>query len=262
MTSPNSLLIERRGSVAVLTLNRPDVGNAIDVQLARALMEAAIACDDDEAIRCVVLTGNGRLFCAGGDVGAFAAAGDGAGALIAEITAYLHVAIARLARMGKPLVTAINGPAAGAGFSLAILGDVALSARSAHFTLAYTAIGLTPDGGSTWLLPRLVGLRRAQELVLTNRRVSAADAATLGLVTRVVDDEMLATDALALANDLASSATSAIGQARRLLLASFESSLETQMELESRSIASAARSPHGREGIRAFLAKRKPDFTT
>lgn len=262
MSTAKTLLVERRGSVAVLTLNRPDVGNAIDVALARALMEAAIACDDDEGIRCVLLTGSGRLFCAGGDVGAFAAAGDGAGALIAEITAYLHVAIARLARMGKPLVTAINGPAAGAGFSLAILGDVALSARSAHFTLAYTAIGLTPDGGSTWLLPRLVGLRRAQELVLTNRRVSAADAATLGLVTRVVDDAALAADAQSLTNELASSATAAIGQARRLLLGSFESSLETQMELESRSIAHAARSRHAREGIRAFLAKQKPNFST
>lgn len=262
MSAPNSLLIERHGSVAVLTLNRPDVGNAIDVPLARALMEAAIACDDDDGVRCVVLAGKGRFFCAGGDVGAFAAAGDGAGALIAEITAYLHVAIARLARMGKPLVTAINGPAAGAGFSLAILGDIVLAARSAHFTLAYTAIGLTPDGGSTWLLPRLVGLRRAQELVLTNRRVVAEDAATLGLVTRVVDDAALAAETQALASDLATSATAALGQARRLLLGSFDSSLETQMELESRAIAEAARTPHGREGVRAFLGKRKPDFTT
>ena len=261
MSTLNSLLFERRGSVALLTLNRPDVGNAIDVPLARALMEAAIVCDDDVAVRCVLLTGNGRFFCAGGDVGAFAAAGDGAGALVAEITAYLHVAIARFARMGKPLLTVINGPAAGAGFSLAILGDIVLAARSAHFTLAYTAIGLTPDGGSTWLLPRLVGLRRAQELVLTNRRVAAEDAAALGLITRVVDDATLVADAHALAADLASSATSAIGQARRLLLSSFESSLETQMELESRAIADAARAPHGREGIRAFLAKRRPDFT-
>lgn len=254
------LVVTIDGGVATLRLNRPAVGNALDVPLARALMEAAIRADEDAAVRCVVLTGTGRFFCAGGDVGAFAAAGEAAPALIKEITGYLHSAIARLARMGKPLVTAVNGPAAGAGFSLAALGDIALAAASAHFTLAYTGIGLTPDGGSTWLLPRLVGLRRAQELVLTNRRLGAADAAALGLVTRVVADDALAAEVAATAATLAAGATQALGQARRLLLASLQTGLETQMEEESRSIADAMRSAHGREGVRAFLEKRKPDF--
>lgn len=258
MTTP--VLTERRGPVAVLTLNRPDSGNAIDVPLARALMEAAIGCDEDDAVRCVLLTGSGRAFCAGGDLGAFATAGERAPALIKEITAYLHVAIARLAHMGKPLVTAINGAAAGAGLSLAILGDIALAAPTAHFTLAYTAVGLTPDGGSTWLLPRLIGLRRTQELVLTNRRVPAAEAAAIGLVTRVSAEGALMDEAAATADALAAGATAALGGARRLLLASFESGLETHMDRESRSIAAAIRTPHGREGIRAFLAKQKPDF--
>jgi 2-(1,2-epoxy-1,2-dihydrophenyl)acetyl-CoA isomerase len=257
-----SLLFERRGAVAVLTLNRPDVGNAIDIPLARALMEAAITCDEDDAIRCVLLTGSGRLFCVGGDVGAFASAGDAIPSFLKEVTAYLHMAITRFARMGKPLVTAINGPAAGAGFSLAILGDLVLAARTAHFTLAYTALGLSPDGGSTWLLPRLVGLRRAQELVLTNKRASAEQAVEMGLITRVVDDAALGSESQALATELAAGATVAIGHARRLLLSSFDSSLETQMELESRSIAASSRTPHGREGIRAFIAKRKPDYKT
>jgi 2-(1,2-epoxy-1,2-dihydrophenyl)acetyl-CoA isomerase len=254
------LLFERNGTVATLILNRPDVGNAIDVPMARALMEASIVCDEDAAIRCVVLTGAGRLFCAGGDVGGFAAAVDHAPRLLKELTAYLHMAIARFARMDKPLVTAINGHAAGAGFSLALLGDIALATRSAHFTIAYPAIGLSPDGGATWLLPRLVGLRRAQELILLNKRTSADDAAALGLITRAVDDGSLTSEINDIATQLANSSTTALGKARNLLLTSFESSFETQMESEARAIAGAAGSTDGREGVGAFLAKRKPDF--
>lgn len=259
--TPAPVLFERHGAVVTLTLNRPATGNGINVPLARALMEAAIACDEDDAIRCVVLTGAGRMFCAGGDVGGFAAAGDNAPSLLKELTAYLHMAVSRFARMGKPLVTAVNGAAAGAGFSLAILGDIALAARSAQFALAYGGIGLSPDGGSTWLLPRLVGLRRAQELALTNKRLTAEEAAELGLVTRIVDDAALASEAAALGEQLARSATGAVGRTRNLLLSSFQTSLEEQMELESRAIADASRGPEGREGVAAFLAKRKPDFT-
>ena len=141
-----TLRFERSGGVATLTLNRPEAANAIDLGLARALMEASIACDEDDGIRCVVLTGAGRMFCAGGDVGAFAASGDQVAALLKELTAYLHMAISRFMRMGKPMVTAINGAAAGAGFSLALLGDIALASRSANFALAYGGLGLSPDG--------------------------------------------------------------------------------------------------------------------
>ena len=256
-----SLLIERQGAVITLTLNRVETGNAINLDLARALMEAAILCDEDDTIKCVVLTGAGKMFCVGGDVTSFAAAQDGVPALLKEMTAHLHSAISRFSRMGKPLVTAINGPAAGAGFSLAILGDVALASRAAHFTLAYGAIGLSPDGGATWLLPRLIGLRRTQELVLTNKRVSSDAAERLGLVTRVVDDASFAAEVDALAGQLAASATQSLGRARNLLISSFDTSLETQMELEARAIAACARGAEARAGISAFLAKRKPVFT-
>jgi 2-(1,2-epoxy-1,2-dihydrophenyl)acetyl-CoA isomerase len=259
--SDTPLLSERAGAVAKLTLNRPQAGNALDMEMARQLMHAAIACDEDDGIRCVLLTGMGRLFCAGGDVGAFAAAGDGIGAMLKEITAYLHMAMSRLARMDKPLVTAVNGAAAGAGFSIAIAGDIVLAAQSAHFTLAYTALGLSPDGGSTWLLPRLVGLRVAQDLAITNRRVDAEEAARIGLVTRVVADDALATEAMALAMRLAASPTGAIGRTRALLQSSFGATLETQMEAEARAIAYGGGTPHGREGITAFAERRKPDFT-
>src|SRR5690349_16280932 len=186
--------------------------------MARALMEAAIACDEDDTIRCVVLTGAGRMFCAGGDVGAFSAAGEQLPAFLKEITSYVHAAVSRFAHMNKPVLTAINGPAAGAGLSLALLGDIALAARSAHFTVAYTALGLSPDGGATWLLPRLVGYRKAQELTLLNTRVSADEAVNAGLITRAVDDAAFKAEIQSTAERLATAATPAIGKVRNLLL--------------------------------------------
>ncbi|MBV9509974.1 MAG: enoyl-CoA hydratase/isomerase family protein [Caulobacteraceae bacterium] len=260
MTEEAPILFERDGPIARLTLNRPSVGNAIDIPMSQALLKAVIECDEDDAVRCVVITGAGRLFCAGGDVGAFAGAGEGLPGLLKELTSYLHSAISRLARMNKPLVVAVNGPAAGAGFSLALLGDIVLTAPGAHFTLAYAGIGFSPDGGATWLLPRLIGLRRAQELALTNKRSTAEEAAAMGLVTRVVEAEALASEATAVAQAIAASAVGALGRTRNLLLSSFGNTLETHLELEARSIAEASRTAEGREGVRAFLEKRKPDF--
>jgi 2-(1,2-epoxy-1,2-dihydrophenyl)acetyl-CoA isomerase len=258
--SGSPLLFTRENGVARLTLNRPHAGNSIDVSLARALMEAAIACDEDDSIRCVVMTGAGRMFCAGGDIGAFAASGDKIPALLKELTAYVHSAVSRFSRMGKPMVTAVNGAAAGAGFNLSLLGDIVLAARPAYFTVAYTAIGLTPDGGASWLLPRLVGLRRAQEWALTNKRVSAAEALEAGLITRVVEDTALLEEADKLAGELAASAVRALGRTRNLLLDSFSNPLELHLEQEARNIAAASRDAEGQEGVAAFLAKRKPDF--
>lgn len=255
-----TLLHETRGGVLTLTLNRPEAGNAIDLELARELMLAAIQCDEDQSVRCVVLTGSGKLFCAGGDIAAFAAAGARTPALIKEMTAYLHSAISRFARMEKPLVTAVNGAAAGAGFSLAILGDIAISSADASFTLAYRSIGLSPDGGATWLLPRLVGLRRAQELALTGQRLTAAEAAALGLITRTVAASELGTEAASLAAQLAAGPTMAQGRTKNLLASSFSTTLETQLEHEARAIAACAGEGEAREGLAAFLAKRKPNF--
>jgi 2-(1,2-epoxy-1,2-dihydrophenyl)acetyl-CoA isomerase len=255
-----ALRVDVSGPVARLTLDRPSSGNALDLATAEAFLETVIACDENEAIRCVVLTGAGRIFCAGGDVGAFASAGEALPAYLKRLTSAVHSAITRLAHMNKPLVTAVNGTAAGVGFSLAILGDIVIAAKSASFTLAYTRIGLTPDGGSTWLLPRLVGLRRAQEIAITNKRIAADEAVQMGLVTRVVADEDLEGEVERTAAELASAATQAIGATRNLLMAATVSEFEAQLERESRSIAAAARTSHGREGIAAFLAKRPPKF--
>jgi len=258
--SESPVLFDVADGIARITLNRPDAGNAIDMPMAHALVAASIRCQTDPAIRCVVLTGAGRLFCAGGDVSLFAAAGEGVPALLSELAGTLHMALARFARMTKPLVVLVNGPAAGAGLSMAISGDVVLCARSAHFTAAYSAIGLTPDGGMSWLLPRLVGLRKAQEIILTNRRIKADEAEAIGLVTRVVDDENLASEGAAMAARLCAAAVQAVGVARGLLQDSFSTSFESQLEAEARAISAAGERPESREGLAAYFAKRSPDF--
>lgn len=255
-----SVGLKREGAIARITLNQPHAGNAIDLPMAQALASVAGECAADRSVRCVVLTGAGRLFCAGGDVQAFARAGDDAPAFLRTLADTLHGAIATLARMDKPLVVAVNGPAAGAGLSLALLGDVVIAARSAHFTAAYTGIGLTPDGGMSWLLPRLIGLRRAQSMILTNERVASDEAAALGLVTRVVEDVDLTREAAQVAAWLVTAPTAAIGAARGLLLAGATSAFEEQLDREAARIARAGGHAESREGVAAFLARRTPDF--
>ena len=250
------VLLSRHGPVALVTLNRPGIGNAIDRALARRLLDVALTCAGDETIRCVVLTGAGRMFCAGGDVNAFATAGNAMPGLVAELTAFLNATISRLMRMSKPLVTAINGPAAGAGLGLALMGDVALAGSGSSFSTAYRGIGLTPDGGATWMLPRLVGLRRAQEIALTDRRLSAAEAAEIGLVTRVVDGEALLEKALETAQHLAASAIGALAGTRELLHASHGASLEGHLEMEAGMIARAAATDDARRLIAEFISRK------
>lgn len=259
MADPVLLQIDHDG-VARIILNRPEVGNAIDIPMAQALLEAAVTCSADPKIRCVLLTGAGRLFCAGGDVAAFADAGPRLPAFLKEITDYLHAAMGHLMRMPKPLITAINGPAAGAGVGLAIMGDFALAGPRAHFTLAYAGLGLSPDAGATWFLPRLVGLRRAQELCLLNERIHAAEATRMGLITRVAQDDTLELEAKALAQRLATGPSLALGATRLLLLDSLDTPLESHLEAEGRSIAALSGTPDGREGVAAYRERRPPRF--
>lgn len=246
--------------VARIELHRPDAANALDDAMASALAETAIRCDEDPATRAVLLTGSGRFFCAGGDLRAFADAGPGRSAYINRLTMHLHAALSRFARMDPPLVVAVNGPAAGAGLSLSCIGDIVLAGESAFASLAYTDAGLVPDGGSTWWLPRLVGWRLAQEMALTNRRLSAQEAAAHGLWTRVIPDADLEREAAKLAARLADGPTRAFGHTKRLLLSSGAESFETQMELEARAITEAARGSEATEGIAAFLEKRPARF--
>lgn len=248
------------GPVATITLNRPDAGNSIDMELASALLKAVIQCDQDDSIRCVILTGNGPMFCAGGDLAAFSASADKVSNFISELAGTFHLALSRLARMAKPYVVLVNGPAAGAGLGLAISGDIVLSARKAHFTAAYSAVGLSPDGGLTWRLPRLIGLRKAQEIITLNKRITSQQAEDIGLITRVIDDDRLLAEGMALGKTLANSATMALGETRRLLAETYETGLEVHLEKEARSIAGLSYGIEAREGISAFSEKRRPKF--
>lgn len=254
------VLLERDTGVARVTLNRPDAGNAFNQPMADALLEIALDVANDPAVRVVTLTGAGRMFCVGGDVGDFADNSDRIAAFLARLAGTLHQALAQFAAMKKPFVTLVNGPAAGAGMSLAISGDIVLATPEAHFTAAYGGIGLTPDGGMTWMLPRLVGMRQAQDIIMTNRRVAADEAKALGLVTRLVATGALAEEGAALASDLSNRPVGAMGQARWLIQTGMTEGFVAQMDRELQSIKAAGESPEGREGVQAFIERRKPDF--
>jgi 2-(1,2-epoxy-1,2-dihydrophenyl)acetyl-CoA isomerase len=258
MTESINLNVE--GAVARITLNRPQAGNSIDQEVADKLLSIAHWCEAEKSVRAILLTGAGRMFCAGGDVQAFSKASAVLPSFVRGLTASLHMAICRLAAMPKPVITAVNGPAAGAGLGLAILGDIVLAAKSASFVLAYPSIGLSPDAGATFLLPRLIGLRKTQEMLFLGRSVDAEEAAKIGLVTKVVDDAALIDEAEAIAVRLSAMATRALGRSKALLLKSSECAVESQLEEEARSIALCADEADSREGVKAFLEKRKPNF--
>ena len=252
------VLTEVDGGIARLTLDRPDAGNGIDLAMAEALLGAALALADDPTVRVVLLTGAGKNFCVGGDLRSFATA-PRLGHHLREVTAPLHAAIGTLARLEAPVVAAVQGSAAGAGMSLALGADLVVCAESARFVLAYGKVGLSPDGAGSWYLPRIVGVHRALELALTNRVLAAEEALAWGLVTRVVPDAELQTEAESLAAELAGGALGAMGAAKRLLRQSLGTTLEAQMADEQAALAANA-DRHGAEGIAAFLDKRKPAF--
>jgi 2-(1,2-epoxy-1,2-dihydrophenyl)acetyl-CoA isomerase len=255
-----SLLFDVQSNVAHITLNRPDAANSINEEMGKDLMHAALHCDEDPEIRAVLISGAGKIFSGGGDLKAFLAQGDQLSYHIKEITTYLHAAMSRLTRMDAPVVAAVHGAVAGAGMSIAIACDIVVAAETTRFTVAYTRAGLVPDGSSTYFLPRIVGLKRALELTLTNRIFSAQEALQWGLVTRVVPDNELLAQAKAIALQLASGPTRAYGVSKRLLHSGWAETLETQMENESQAIANSARTADAREGISAFLEKRPAKY--
>lgn len=245
--------------VATLTLDRPDAGNAIDPQLARELRDAARDLAGRDDVRVLLLRAEGRMFCVGGDVGYFARAEDRHAALHA-LAGDLHDGLRALLALDVPLVAAVQGPAAGAGLSLAVACDVVLAGEAASFTAAYTGIGLSPDGGQSWTLPRLVGPRVAADMVLRNRRVHAAEARAIGLVTEVVPDDELAARAAAVAAELAAGPAEALAAARRLLRDGGTATLDAHLDAERDAIAARGASAEAAEGIAAFRERRPPAF--
>ncbi len=255
-----TLLFDIQENVAHITFNRPEAANAINLDLAKDLMHAVMKCDENPLIRAVLIKGAGPMFCAGGDVKRFAEKGEELPYYLKEITVHLHVAMSYIVRMDPPVVAAVHGSAAGAGMSLACACDMTLAAESARFTMAYTRLGLTPDGGATYTLTRLVGMKRTLELALANRLLSAEEALQWGIVTRVVPEDDLIKEATALAGRLAEGPTQAFGSTKRLLQSGLTESFEGQMKHESRTISEMSRTVDGREGISAFMGKRTPVF--
>jgi 2-(1,2-epoxy-1,2-dihydrophenyl)acetyl-CoA isomerase len=192
----DTLEFDVRDGVAHITLNRPEAGNALNLELAQELLRAVMRCDEEPEVRAVVLAGAGRMFCVGGDLRSFTEQGEQLSHHLKEVTTYLHAAISRMARMDPPVVAAVHGAAAGAGLSLTCACDLVVAAESARFSMAYSKAGLTPDGSSTYYLPRLVGFKRAMELTLTNRQLSAQEAVEWGIVTRAVPDDGLSENAV------------------------------------------------------------------
>jgi 2-(1,2-epoxy-1,2-dihydrophenyl)acetyl-CoA isomerase len=258
--STSSVQVETRGSVALVTLNRPDSANTVNLQMAMDLLAAAMICSRNTTVRAVVLTGAGKNFCFGGDLRAIASKEGAEGDYLRELTGYLHSAISHFVRMDPPVIAAVNGTAAGAGVGLVAMADLAVCGKSSKFNLAYTNAGLTPDGGTSFLLPRVIGSRRTMELLLLNRALPADEALNWGLVNEVVADSELLDRALEIAGQLSHGATRAFGKAKRLVANSL-GAFESHMVLESETIAAQAVTPDGKEGIRAFLEKRKPNFS-
>ncbi len=246
--------------IATITLDRPDAANAFNLALATEFNHAANRCRRDPGVRVVVLSANGKLFSAGGDLSAMSEAGDQVDALLKQLTDQLHSAISTLMRMRAPLIVAVNGAAAGIGLSLALIGDITIASEKASFTLAYTAAGLSPDGAATYLLPKIVGIKHAKEMMITNRKLTAAEALEWGMVNRVVTADALHDETLTLAKSIAQGPTNAYGSVKSLMLSGFGESLESQMALEVEEIIQNAMGKDGREGIVAFLHKRQPKF--
>ncbi|GAB6035720.1 enoyl-CoA hydratase-related protein [Fundidesulfovibrio butyratiphilus] len=252
---------EVRAGVAWITLNRPDAFNSINLECARELAHVANICGSDPGVRAAVLTGAGdKAFCAGGDVPSFAANPKTVDVLLKEVTGYLHLAVSRLAWMNPPLIAAVNGVAAGAGLSLVAFCDLAVASDAAKFTSAYTQIGYTPDGSNTYYLSRLIGVRRAMEMYLTNQVITARQALDWGLVNKVVAPLDLIPEVEALAAKLAQGPTKTFGAVKKLVLLSANDSLESQMEREARTIAAMSLTEDGLEGVKAFAEKRKAVF--
>lgn len=259
MTAP--LLLEHRDDVAVLTLNRPQRANVLDLEMSAALIAAIDTVAQDRSVRAVLLQARGRQFCGGGDITDFANALDELGDLLDRHIPPLHKAIHQLASLPVPVISALNGPIGGGGIGLALCADIAIAAESMKLRGGYSAIGLTPDAGSSWFLTRRIGAARTKEIFFTNEPLSARECLALGIVSRVCPDDQLAQQAFALVASLARGATGSLARIKLLADGAAERSLLEQLNLEHCCMVESGRSAEAIEGVTAFIQKRAPRFT-
>jgi len=258
------LLMDVKDGIATLTLNRPEARNALSMEMRTALYDRLVEIEADDSIRCVVITGAGEHFQAGGDVKSFneytKLPPEERSQNFERRIHTLHPTIFTLTRMKKPVIASVRGAAAGFGLSLMMACDMVIASDDAFVTLAYIGIGTTPDGSGTYMLPRIVGLKKAMEIAMLGDRIGAAEAKDLGLINYVVPAADLAAETDKLAKRLANGPTVAIGMTKRLLNASLNNGLEAQLSLEAQSFATCAASDDWVEGVTAFKEKRRPEF--
>ena len=255
-----SIQLTRDGQIGVVLLNRPHVLNAFDLDMLKEFLAGMMSFATDDAVRGVVLSGKGRAFCAGADLKMALHAPQGLPPVFHEGAARLHQVILEIRRIKKPVIAAINGIAAGAGFSMALACDFRVMARSAAMQLGYPSSGLCIDGGGTFNLPRIVGLARAIEIAAFDRPIFSEQALAWGLVTTVVEDGQALEEAVSMSRELADRSLNSFGWSKQLLTDSFNTAFETQIERERLGLCSCAEHPDGVEGIQAFVDKRKPVF--
>jgi len=254
------VLTQQHENILEIAINRPEAYNALNLDVMMILGDALASAATDESIKGIMLTGKGKAFCSGGDLKWICQQVADAGSTLHRLSPQFHIAITEIRRMGKPVVAALNGIAAGGGFSLALACDFRVMAESTILRQAYTSSGLSIDGGGTFALPRLVGLARALEIAAFDQPISSAQALAWGLVTKVVPDDKVVGESLSMLQGLAKSALHSFAWSKRLLTESLNNTLETHLELERQGISDCARHPNGQEGIQAFVEKRKPVF--
>jgi 2-(1,2-epoxy-1,2-dihydrophenyl)acetyl-CoA isomerase len=256
------LLDLHAGGTARLRLNRPEASNGMNVELLRALHDAILICHGTPEIRVVVLSGEGRHFCAGGDVRTFASKGEQLPDYLREATAWLQIATAALMQLRAPVIAAVHGFAAGGGgFGLACAADLVVAAESARFMSGAVRAGMAPDAGVSVTLTQLVGLRRAMTILLTNPTLTAREALDLGIVSHVVADDELIARALALADELARSAPLALAATKRLVWSGVGATVEARLPEEARTVSELSGTADAREGLAAVMERRRPVFT-
>lgn len=261
MSSYKTLNFDIKDQIAYIEFANPDSANAMTSDMALEMAQVSEICLTNFDLRAIKISGQGKIFCGGGNVKAFNEEGDNLEKYLESMATNLHTSIANFARCKAPVISIVQGFAAGAGLSLVGASDFIVASDTAKFTLAYSRIGFSPDGSSSYFLPRIIGIRKMMDLMITNRVLSAEEALDWGLISRIVSEDSLIEEGQKIVELIGRGATSAIGMAKKLLASTFEQSLESQMALEHLGIATMSRTNDCREGFTAFIDKRDPKFT-
>ncbi len=254
----DTILLKKESSIATITLNRSKVFNSFNREMALAMQSALDDCKNDEEVRCIVIVGDGKAFCAGQDLAEVSGPENpGFQSILAE---HYNPIVTRIREIPKPVIAAVNGVAAGAGANIALCCDIVVAAESASFIQAFSKIGLIPDSGGTYVLPRLIGFQKASALMMLGEKVSAPDAEKMGMIYKVFSDETFSQEVFALASTLAQMPTYGISLTKKALHLAMTNSFEQQLQLEESLQIKAGRSADYKEGVASFMEKRKPNF--